>query len=365
MSGSGLDLAELVRPALAVVTVCLVVLLLVVAVHRSSAHLFEARRDDLVRRTRPLLLQVLADDEPDPDALSALAALPDSEWRVLEPTIVSMLGKVRGGARAALADVLTQRGTLDRARERTRARSWVRRCEAAEMLGAARQPDCLTALVPLLQDRRAEVRQVAARAMGRIGAEAAAPALLAAASGSKSLPARDVASALVLLEPSATPRIVGVAAAARDPQLRSVAAEVLGLRGAVEGTGLLMALLDQDEHLEVRTRSARALGRLGVRASVGPLTAALTADSAELRAVAAKALGQIGSAEGVVPLVACLEDPSHRVAVNAAEALAATGAHGLAALRGLASTSTRPAGYARQALAMHGLGRGPLAGVGG
>jgi HEAT repeat protein len=341
---------------LAVVLVALGVLLLVVVTHRLTASLFAGRRDRLVQRTRPLLLEVLADEDPEPEALARLAALPDRQWRLLEPTVVGMLGKVRGAARGSLAEVLTGRGTLARAVRATRSRSWARRCRAAEMLGAARRREHLPELLPLLADRNREVRQVAARAAGRIGAAGAAEALLSAAVGPRALPARDVAAALVLLEPTATPVIVDAASRAREPQVRSVAAEVLGLRGAVESADLLVRMLERDREAEVRIRSARALGRIGVRAATRPLVRALASDVPELRAVAARALGQVGGENAAGPLAGALGDSWHRVASNAAEALVALGPPGTEALEEVARSTValnQAAGYARQALALH------------
>jgi HEAT repeat protein len=352
------DLAAMMRAVLAVVLVSLGLLLLLVVVHRFTANLLAARRDRLAQRSRPLLLAVLADDSPDPAALDALATLPASQWRILEVTLVGMLGKVRGGARDSLVDVLAKRGTLDRATARTRSRSWLRRCQAAEMLGAARLPGGVPTLVELLRDRHVEVRQVAARALGRVGAKEAVPALSTAVTRPEGLSMREVASALVMLEPDATASIIGVAAEARDPQVRAMAAEVLGLRGAVEATGPLMALLADDPDTEVRIRSARALGRIGARAAAGPLIVALEAEAPELRAVAARALGQVGAADAVDALVRRLCDPWHRVASNAADALALLGACGVAALGEVAASGRTPAaGYAEQALATHALGR--------
>jgi HEAT repeat protein len=350
-------MAEVMRVVLAAVLLALGLLLVAVAARRLTTHLFDARRARLVARSRPLLLQVLAEDEADPADLAALAAVPDAQWRVLEPAIVAMLAKVRGGARDALVEVLDRRGTLDRAERRTRSRSWVRRCEGAEMLGAARRGHTTRALVPLLADRNAEVRRVATRALGRVGSRDAVRPLLEATVAGPGLSARDVASALVLLEPEATPLLAGAAAEARDPQVRAVAVEVLGLRGATDATELLVALLEHDPDPEVRIRCARAMGRLAVPTAAGPLSAALVSDSPELRAVAARALGALGTAAAVDALVDRLDDPWHRVAANAAESLAALGGPGLAALRTATGSTRGPvAAHAAEALAVHAVG---------
>jgi len=351
---AGFDLSTVMRVVLAVVLTTLAVLLLALVVHRLGAGLVDARRQRLVQRVRPLLLEVLADESADPESLDALSSLPDGQWRALEPTVVGMLGKVRGGARGSLVELLHKRGTLERAARRARSRSWVARCEAAEMLGAARQPQSLPALTPLLHDRDPEVRQVAGRALGRIGARDAVEPLLDAVVGPRALPARDVASALVLLEPAATAVVVEAVGRAREMQVRAVGAEVLGLRGAVEAATLLVTMLERDDEVEVRIRAARALGRIGVRAATPPLVGALVSESAELRAVAARALGQLGAADAVDALVERLSDSWHRVASNAGEALVALGEPGQEALTTVAASGGRPAAaYAEQALAMH------------
>jgi HEAT repeat protein len=135
-----------------------------------------------------------------------------------------------------------------------------------------------------------------------------------------------------------------------------VAAEVLGLRGAVESADLLVRMLERDREAEVRIRSARALGRIGVRAATRPLVRALASDVPELRAVAARALGQVGGEDAAGPLAGALGDSWHRVASNAAEALVALGPPGTEALEEVARSTValnQAAGYARQALALH------------
>lgn len=355
----GLDFAVVMRGFLLLVLVLLATMLLAVLTYRLTSTLRQSRRERLVQATRPLLLGVLADEEPESAGLDALAALPDRRWRALEPTVVAMLGKIRGDARGALVDVLARRGALERAEASARSRSWVRRCDAAEMLGAARDPRSIPLLVSLLDDRNAEVRRVAARSLGRVGVRDAARPLLDSLVGDRALAPREAAAALVLLEPAATPTIAEAVAGAEDPRVRSVGVEVLGLRASVEAAGTIARFLDADPHLEVRIRSARALGRIGVRGATGPLTGALGSESPELRAVSARALGALGAVEAVEALTACLADPWHRVAGNAAESLASLGPPGRAALERVASGGGSAGAHAEHALALLAMGREP------
>jgi len=122
-----------------------------VAVRRFSGARQLRLREDLKRQVRPLLLEVLADDDADPDAVQRLARLGRSQWRAAEPMLITMLGKVRGGARDALIEVLAARGALGRAAEQTRSRSLLTRCRAAEMLGAARRVEYVPTLTRLLE----------------------------------------------------------------------------------------------------------------------------------------------------------------------------------------------------------------------
>jgi HEAT repeat protein len=356
--------------ALGAILIVLVVLFVVVAVRRMTALAFDRRRARLVAQTRPLLLQLLTDDDPapgggDPESVRRLAQVKGKLWRACEPGVVAMLGKVRGGPRDALVALLEERGTIDRARRGTRSYSAVTRCRSAEMLGATGVHDSIPLLVPLLSDRQSEVRQVATRALGKVGAAEAAAPLLEAVSGPHAVPPREVSAAIVVLEPEADAVIMQTASGSDDPQIRAVAAEVLGLRGAVDASRMLVDQLVGDESREVKVRSARALGRIGAPTAVKPLQDALTTPWPELRAVSARALGQLGAPGSVPALVACLDDPSHRVCSNAAESLTALGDVGRAALRTVSeSGSQRATAYAIEALALDGIGRRQLERVG-
>lgn len=354
-------LEQVARTTLVVVLLALVVITGLVIIRRSLRGWLARREQRLLASSRPLLMSIVTADRLDPEAVARLATIRGREWRACEPTLVSMLAKVRGGSHAALVEVLVRRGTIERAVRRTRSWSLIARCEAAELIGATGYRPAAPALIRLLDDRSPEVRRVAARAVGRLGDPAGAVPLLRAGTGDRALPSRDVAAALVLLDAEATPTLVSIVAEQRSPLLRSIGAEVLGLRGAVEAVGLLVSMLREDPSLEVRIRASRALGRIGVDTAVGPLVDALDAEATELRAVAARALGQVGSDEAVPALVVRLGDPAHRVAANAAESLAALGDRGLLALgEAAASERSRAGDYAREALALHRLGRRPL-----
>lgn len=235
------------------------------------------RRDlALIGPLRPALLSLLgADlvDEESTDALELLAGVDAATWRSLEPTVVSLLTKVRGDAAVALTELLTRRGTIARAQAECARRDPVRRCRGAELLGAARAPGTGPTLVRLVGDADPEVRCVAARGLGAVGDPAAAPHLLDALTGDRPVPPRLVAVALVRLCPGAEDVLV---LALHDPSelVRGVAAEALGLAGAVTARAALAEAVVTDPAVEVRVRAARALGRLGAPSALPVLVPA-------------------------------------------------------------------------------------------
>ena len=109
---------------------------------------------------------------------------------------------------------------------------------------------------------------------------------------------RIVARSLARLGPGATPVLV-TAMSAQDPAARAVAAEILGLGGAVTAVGVLASHALHDPDDDVRIRCARALGRIGVPSGLTVLERCLDPDEPlALRAVAARAIGDIGGRAG-------------------------------------------------------------------
>lgn len=338
----------------------LLALVLVVAARRALREVVERRRRRLVGPLRPVLLRLVA-GEPDEaaEADAVLRALDRRRWAAVEPSVEALMVKVRGETHAAVVDLLQARGSLDRARRRCRARSLVARCRGAELLGATGRRSALRHLLPLLADREPEVRQVAARAVGRLGDPAGAERLLDSLSGDRPVPPRIVATAVLRLGAAAEPALAD-ALASGDPLRRAVAAEIAGLAGALRRAPTLGRLLREDPETEVQVRCARALGRLGTPTALGPLLGAVEpARPTPVRTVAARALGDLGDPRAVPRLLALMEDPVHRVAANAAQSLTRCGPAGRAALEGAAAAAA--GAHARDALAVLALREGGAA----
>lgn len=310
------------------------------------------RRLATVATVRPALLAALAEDDPSQrdTFVDRVLAADDRTWRALEPTIAELLGKVRGESHSVLRLLVERRGTVARARRRISKIGAVGRARAAELLGGLEDPSVTADLVGLLDDRDPEVRQVAARALGRSGDPRAATPLLRCLSGS-GVPPRVVSQALLRLGPGAYSSLVA-ALDEPDELVRAVAVEILGLSSAVAAARAVERALTHDSSLEVRIRAARALGRVGLPSALPALVDATRDDRpTPLRIVASRALGDLGHPGAVPCLRGLLGDPVHRLASNAARSLSALGAAGTAALEaeaahpssGLASQRAREA----------------------
>jgi hypothetical protein len=323
----------------------------------------ERRRARLVEPLREVMIRLVTDPSGEDPSLEhqRLAALPARTWRALEPTVLDLLRKVRGESRDRLIALVVAQGTVERVRRQADGFGAVRRAHAAELLGLLRRSEARDDLVRLLDDRDAEVRLVAARALGELGDPTAARPLLESLVRARSVPLRVVARSLARLGPTAGTMLVE-GLQSRTAQGRAVCAEICGLVGVTGAQPALLEIMDRDPDDDVRIRAARALGRIGLPSALPALVRATdTSQPLALRAVAARALGDLGGPGPVEFLEVLLGDPDHRVSTNAGQSMARVGAAGLARLRQLARGTGAAADCAREALAVHGLSHGLVA----
>jgi HEAT repeat protein len=274
----------------------LVVALLVVVLLTAVAfeHGLRTRRvaQDARRRAQltPLVHALLDGDAADAAAMAAAPAL-------LDELVLDLLPQLRGADRAALQTVLLERGVVTRAASELTARGAARRGRAAVLLGNAASVEHTAALVDLLDDRAAEVRNAAARALGKNGDVAAVGPLLAAVTARQALPPGVAGMALLDLGVAALPSL-RAALDAGFPVAQTLAAELLGLHGDPVAAPTLIALVGDDSRdANARRAAAQALGRIGSPLATDALAAALLAPGpVALQCAAAEALGRIGDA---------------------------------------------------------------------
>lgn len=135
---------------------------------------------------------------------------------------------------------------------------------------------------------------------------------------------KEAARALTAAEGDAVEPLIG-ALARKESEARANAAWALGAIGDRRAVAPLTDTLRRDEDRETREQSAWALGAIGDARAVEGLSAALNDSSDEVQQQAAWALGAIGDARGTAPLGAALKARDAEVREQAAWALGAIG----------------------------------------
>ncbi|MFI5838092.1 HEAT repeat domain-containing protein [Catenuloplanes sp. NPDC051500] len=343
-------MVEAVTYAIIVLGIVVFSLSVIIVLVRAVRRALRRHRAHLAEAPRLALLEFVADGGV--EGADALVALPQRQWQAAEPGAIALLGKVRGEAHTALADVFARRGLIEAELSDLTHRSRVRRARAAEALGNLEHRPAVYALCDLLRDRHSEVRLVAVRALGRIGDPIAAVPLLDSLATAGPTPSQLVAQALAQLGPKAEPALID-ALGHREARVRVTALDALGLIGSGALIEPVALVLEEDPSLDVRLAAANTLGRMGGRSAVPPLVVALGVDHPDrLRAAAARALGEAGAAGVAEALAGLLVDPAYRVAHEAAHALRKAGPAGLTVLRAASPASP----HAEEALAAAGVG---------
>jgi HEAT repeat protein len=173
-------------------------------------------------------------------------------------------------------------------------------------------------LVALLDDRNRQVRNAAARSLGKQRAvEGVAPIVLALSEGRV---ARAVGGqALIDIGPDAVESMAGLMHS-QSPDVRAVAAELLGRLGTVSQAGVLTRHL-HDNSANVRVAVVRALGRLGGRAAAESIRHVLDDQTAYVRAAAATSVAALGDLDSVPRLLEMVDDTEYLPARAAAIAI--------------------------------------------
>jgi HEAT repeat protein len=289
------------------------------------------------RAVKPLLVAAFREFNMREVATAALGQLGDAQGA--KPLLVAALRDrdMREVAAAALEKLGWQPDVSEAG-----AQYWIllRKWEKCVALGGV----AVEPLIAALDDEVTDVRQAAARALGRLGDARAAEPLIAALTDRDSSVRGSAAQALGRLGDvkAVEPLIAALTDDDRTvPQAAAGALDKLGWQpdrtesgaaywitrhqwdqciqiGASAVTPLVATLQDKDE--SVRQAAAEVLGRIGEPA-VEPLIAALNNPDSNVRHAAANALGQLGDARAVEPLMAALKDAIHLVRRSAARAL--------------------------------------------
>jgi HEAT repeat protein len=197
--------------------------------------------------------------------------------------------------------------------------SYVRR-HAAKALGNIGSDAATPALVQALNDAVFVVRSGAAEALGALGSDAALPALVQTLNDEDSHVCSRAAEALGNISSNAAIPALVQALNHENSGVRHSVAEALGNIGSDVAIPALVKAL-YDENSGVRHSAVYALGKLGSDAATPALMQALNHEDCDVRRIAANALGNIGSDAALPALVQALNHKNSYVRDNAAKAL--------------------------------------------
>jgi HEAT repeat protein len=319
---------QLLVPLTAASVLAVLVLTAVVALKKATRN--RAERAVHARRDRFSALLV-AGGEGGMEALVRELRTSGAAQDAMLGVLVHEWDGVRLRQRHAFLDAARAAGIVDAlVPQLQRAGDPVARGRVALLLGYMSLAETVMHVEPLLDDPDGDVRHAAARALGRIGDDTAAWALVRGLQ-------RGSLDAERILEhvghPWAVDALLSAYHIGEFAHVRAVLAEGLGLAGDSRAGSALAGVLSFGSE-EERVRCCRALGRAADPATAPLLALALADESWPVRAQAARALGRIGRFDRsiVARLADGLRDPAWWVRANCADALLAAGADGRAAL---------------------------------
>lgn len=309
---------------------------------RERGERIDARvRDELTERLLPVL---------EGTSCNALLPPPDSpECRAALDTVLGLIAVLRGEAREQLVALLEDAGYIGLLIRRSRARSALRRARCASYLGGTHSLRAVARLTALLQnDSSADVRIIAAEALGTIGHPWSVDVLLEAARNPTRFQELRIANVLSSMGTMALPALQRTLEES-DTRLVSLALEILTDIGTVTDPQNVIDLLEHRSP-EVRARAAALLGTAGVIDAVPALVFASRDAIWFVRLRIVKALAAIGLPDDedgrgamLAALTHLLYDDHWHVRRHAAAALAAAGAQGCSILTDVASDVCRAA----------------------
>jgi HEAT repeat protein len=262
---------------------------------------------------------LLRDPERKPEALSAIASFMNGRWSELAAEEISQLEL---SLRLDVLHALEETGVVARLLRDAKSRLKWTRAHALRILGELKLPHSVPTLLAALEDKDPDVRNVAARSLGRMKLQAAEEALIGLLGKDQFVSAR-IAAICIEMGPRTAPLLIKTTREG-SPKARFWASKILGeIRDPRALRALSDALLDPDP--EVRSAATWALGQIADPAAASIVSSMLRDLVWYVRAHAAESLGKIGVSAYVPALAGALCDRSWWVRKNALDALVRIG----------------------------------------
>ena len=253
------------------------------------------------------------------DALAAIAKSMTGRWSEIAAEEISQL---EVSLRLDVLHKLEESGVVARLLKDAKSRLKWTRAHTLRILGELKLPHSVPTLLAALEDKDADVRNVAARSLGRMKLQAAEEALIGLLGKDQFVSAR-IAAICIEMGPRTAPLLIKTTREG-SPKARFWAATILGeIRDPRAVRALTDALLDHDA--EVRSAATWALGQIADPAAAAIVSSMLRDIVWYVRAHAAEALGKMGVSHYVPALAGALCDRSWWVRKNALDALVRIG----------------------------------------
>jgi HEAT repeat protein len=286
---------------------------------------------------------LLRDPERKGDALSAIAGAMMGKW---SEVAVEEISQLELSLRLDVIHKLEASGVVTRLLRDAKSRLKWTRAHALRILGELKLPHSVPTLLAALEDRDPDVRNVAARSLGRMKLQAAEEALVGLLGKHDQAVSARIAAICIEMGPRTAPLLIKTLREGA-PKARFWSARILGeIRDSRATRSLSDALLDPDP--DVRSSATWALGQIADPAS-GSIVAPMLRDLVwYVRAHAAESLGKIGDVSYIPGLAGALCDRSWWVRKNALDALVRMGEPSKAMLLRVLSSEDR---FARECAA--------------
>ncbi|HWI66229.1 MAG TPA: HEAT repeat domain-containing protein [Symbiobacteriaceae bacterium] len=315
----------------AVIWLGLVVSLLLayIVAHRLLDGYREKRLAPRRERYEELVVDLLVGDlEP----LDLLRQVRRADRLLVEDLLLEYAAKFASDMRQRMAPLFQGIGAVARNRRRTRSWFWWRRADAARRLGLMAEEQISRSLRLLLQDRQAEVRIAAARALIELGSSQWLDDVIWRLNEPDTVSRLRVADVVLEAGAAAVPGLIRFVRQEANPRSAVVAIDMLGDLRAVEAEPVIMAAAGS-EYVELRAAACRALGRLETPEALELLCSALQDRAWEVRNQAVRALGAIGDAQAAPFIVPMLHHDEIWGVYRSALALAAMPPEGIRLLQ--------------------------------
>jgi len=273
---------------------------------------------DRLRQSMLLLRTGIPDDHA--EGMRRIVGAFSGRWSELAAEEVSQLELAQ---RLDVIHALEENGVIARQLRMARSPMKWTRAHALRILGELKVPSSVPTLLSALEDKDPDVRNVAARSLGRMKLQAAEEALVELLGKHDQAVSARIAAICIEMGPRTAPLLIR-SLREGTPKARFWAARILG---EIKDTRAVRSLGDAlaDKEPDVRSSSVWALGMIADRAGAGLVEPLLQDSVWYVRAHAAEALGRIGDPALVQPLADLLQDRSWWVRKNALDALVRIG----------------------------------------